>query len=71
MLGQILRLCKPAFNGLDYLTAIAHRLSIVRNAHCIYVMEQGKLVESGRHEELLDQNGIYASLWRVQTGIRE
>ncbi|MBW4649573.1 MAG: ABC transporter ATP-binding protein/permease [Kastovskya adunca ATA6-11-RM4] len=50
--------------------AIAHRLSTVRNADCIYVMEQGKLVEQGRHEELLDREGIYASLWRVQSGIR-
>jgi ATP-binding cassette subfamily B protein len=50
--------------------AIAHRLSTVRNADCIYVMEQGKLVEQGRHEELLNREGIYASLWRVQSGIR-
>ncbi|HEY9876744.1 MAG TPA: ATP-binding cassette domain-containing protein, partial [Candidatus Obscuribacterales bacterium] len=50
--------------------AIAHRLSTIRNADCIYVMEQGKLVESGRHEELLDRQGIYASLWRVQSGLR-
>lgn len=50
--------------------AIAHRLSTVRNADCIYVMEQGRLVEQGRHEELLDQQGIYASLWRVQMGLR-
>ncbi len=48
--------------------AIAHRLSTVRNANCIYVMEQGKLVESGTHEQLLDKNGLYAGLWRVQTG---
>ncbi|MEP0779379.1 ABC transporter ATP-binding protein/permease [Microcoleus sp. ZQ-A2] len=50
--------------------AIAHRLSTVRNADCIYVMEQGKLVEQGRHEQLLEQQGIYASLWRVQSGIK-
>ena len=50
--------------------AIAHRLSTIRNAHCIYVMEQGKLVETGTHEQLLEQNGIYASLWKVQTGVR-
>ncbi len=50
--------------------AIAHRLSTVRNADCIYVMEQGRLVEHGRHEELLAQNSIYASLWQVQTGGR-
>lgn len=50
--------------------AIAHRLSTVRNADCIYVMEYGKLVEQGRHEQLLNQQGIYASLWRVQSGIK-
>ncbi len=49
--------------------AIAHRLSTVRNADCIYVMEHGKLVEQGRHEQLLEQQGIYASLWRVQSGL--
>lgn len=50
--------------------AIAHRLSTVRNADCIYVMEHGKLVEQGTHEQLLEQPGIYASLWRVQSGIK-
>ncbi|MDH6056306.1 ABC transporter ATP-binding protein [Umezakia ovalisporum] len=50
--------------------AIAHRLSTIRNADCIYVMEHGKLIESGTHEQLLDQNGVYANLWRVQSGLR-
>jgi ATP-binding cassette subfamily B protein len=50
--------------------AIAHRLSTVRNADCIYVMEHGKLVEQGQHEQLLEKQGIYASLWRVQSGIK-
>jgi ATP-binding cassette subfamily B protein len=49
---------------------IAHRLSTVRHADQIYVLEKGVLKENGRHEELLAQNGIYASLWRVQTGER-
>ncbi len=50
--------------------AIAHRLSTIRNADCIYVMEYGQLIEMGRHEELLHQEGIYASLWRVQMGVK-
>jgi len=50
--------------------AIAHRLSTVRNADCIYVMEYGKLIESGTHEQLLEHGGIYATLWRVQSGIK-
>ncbi len=48
--------------------AIAHRLSTVRNAHCIYVMDRGELVEGGTHEELIRKDGIYAGLWKVQTG---
>lgn len=49
---------------------IAHRLSTVRNADRIFVLEQGKLREQGRHEQLLALDGIYAALWRVQTGER-
>jgi ATP-binding cassette, subfamily B, bacterial len=49
--------------------AIAHRLSTIRHAHCIYVMDQGKIVEQGSHDELLvHRSGIYAGLWRVQSG---
>lgn len=47
---------------------IAHRLSTVRNADCIFVLENGALKEKGRHEELADGDGIYATLWRVQMG---
>ncbi len=48
--------------------AIAHRLSTVRNADTILVLEEGKVVERGTHDELLGENGLYATLWSVQVG---
>jgi ATP-binding cassette subfamily B protein len=62
--------------SLDLITAdrttlvIAHRLSTVRHADRIVVIEQGRIVESGRHEQLLAREGAYAALWRVQAGLR-
>ena len=47
---------------------IAHRLSTVRHADRIFVLEAGRVIEAGLHEELLDNGGLYAALWRVQTG---
>ena len=49
---------------------IAHRLSTVRNADRIFVLESGQLCESGTHDELVAAEGLYASLWNVQTGSR-
>ncbi len=47
---------------------VAHRLSTVRNADRIFVIDKGQLAEQGRHDQLLALNGIYASLWKLQTG---
>jgi ATP-binding cassette, subfamily B, bacterial len=47
---------------------VAHRLSTVRHADCIFVIEKGTLLEQGRHDELIHRGGIYAALWKLQTG---
>ena len=45
---------------------IAHRLSTVVNADRIYVFNEGKIVDSGTHKELLSHDGIYAQLYKIQ-----
>jgi ATP-binding cassette subfamily B protein len=47
--------------------SVTHRLAAATKADCIYYMEDGRLVESGSHQELLARNGAYAALWRKQT----
>lgn len=49
---------------------IAHRLSTVMHADRIHVLERGSIVESGRHEELVEAKGLYYAMWRQQVGER-
>ncbi len=64
-------------NALDLVSkgrttlVIAHRLSTIINADEILVLERGQIAERGRHQELLDKNGIYASLWQRQREVAE
>ena len=50
---------------------IAHRLSTIMHADIIHVLERGQIVESGRHDELLQIKGLYYAMWRQQIGERE
>lgn len=60
------RLVQQAFEKLSKdktVIMIAHRLSTVTNADCIYVLSDGKIAESGKHSELVAKNGIYSHMW--------
>lgn len=50
---------------------IAHRLSTIMHADRIYVLERGKIVETGAHQQLVDEKGLYYAMWRQQIGERQ
>ena len=51
--------------------AIAHRLSTIQDANCIYVLDKGKIIESGCHEDLLAKQGTYYKMYQLQAGMME
>ena len=57
--------------GTQVTILIAHRLSTIMHADRIYVLEKGDVVETGNHESLLDEKGLYYAMWRQQIGERK
>jgi len=68
---EISRTMRDVAEGADVITVlIAHRLSTVLHADRIFVLERGRVVEEGRHDDLLGRKGLYYAMWRQQVGER-
>jgi ATP-binding cassette subfamily B protein len=68
---EISRTIREVARARDVMTLlIAHRLSTILHADRIFVLERGRIVESGRHPELLEEKGLYYAMWRQQIGER-
>jgi len=68
---EISRTMRDVASSREVITIlIAHRLSTVMHADRIYVLELGKIVEVGQHEDLLERTGLYYAMWRQQVGER-
>jgi ATP-binding cassette subfamily B protein len=65
-ISETIRAVSQASEHLTIL--IAHRLSTIMHATRIYVLEKGKVVESGNHDSLLADKGLYYAMWRQQVG---
>lgn len=68
---EITKTIRSVSDLTDHITIlIAHRLSTIKHADKIYVLEKGQIIESGSHEDLISQNGLYQAMWRQQIGER-
>ncbi|WP_428662171.1 ABC transporter ATP-binding protein [Runella sp.] len=69
---EITQTIREISNNQQHITVlIAHRLSTIMHADRIFVFEKGKIIESGNHEDLLTQKGLYYAMWRQQVGESE
>ena len=68
--GIVATIRDVASSGDTITVLIAHRLSTILHADRIYVLERGRIVETGRHDELVDAKGLYYAMWRQQIGER-
>lgn len=70
--NEITQTIKNLISKKEHITVmIAHRLSTIMHADTIYVLEKGKIIESGNHLHLLAEKGLYYAMWRQQIGERE
>ncbi|AWG21162.1 ABC transporter ATP-binding protein [Flavobacterium faecale] len=69
---EITKTIRSISSKQDQITVlIAHRLSTIMHADTIVVLEQGKIIEQGKHQDLLDEKGLYYAMWRQQIGERK
>ncbi|HVI43614.1 MAG TPA: ABC transporter ATP-binding protein [Chitinophaga sp.] len=69
---EITKTVRQVTSSKQHITVmIAHRLSTIMHADRIYVLEKGNIVETGRHEDLLEEKGLYYAMWRQQIGERK
>jgi len=70
--NEITQTIKEIVANKQHITVmIAHRLSTIMHADRIFVLEKGKIIEIGNHEELLQEKGLYYAMWRQQIGERK
>ena len=70
--NEITETIKQVISKKEHITVmIAHRLSTIMHADKIFVLEKGKIIETGSHQQLLEEKGLYYAMWRQQIGERK